>query len=96
VKPGREDEFISTWREMASWSNEEFGESGGARLLQDDKDPRLFYSVGSWPSDEAIAAWRAHPEFQQRLEAIDALIERRQIETLTLRAEVGDFCAVPA
>ena len=96
VKPGREDDFIAAWREMASWTNEDFGEVGGARLLQDDQDTRLFHSVGSWPSDTAIEAWRAHPEFKKRLKAIDELVESRQIETLKLRVEVGDFCSLMA
>lgn len=96
VKKGREDDFVAAWHEMASWSNDEFGEVGGARLLQDDADPTLFYSVGSWPSDEAIAAWRTHPGFRKHLEAIADLLESRKIETLKLRAEVGEFCSVPA
>jgi quinol monooxygenase YgiN len=96
VKKGREDEFVAAWHELASWTNDDFGEVGGGRLLQDDNDPTLFYSVGSWPSDEAIEAWRTHPEFARRLEAIDELIDSRHIETLKLRAEVGDFCSVPA
>ena len=96
VKPGREDDFIAAWHEMASWTNTDFGEVGGARLLQDQNDRTLFYSVGSWPSNEAIDAWRTHPEFTKRLEAIADLLESRQIETLELRAEVGEFCSIPA
>jgi heme-degrading monooxygenase HmoA len=96
VKPGREDDFVAAWREMASWSNDQFGEVGGARLLQDQKDPTRFYSVGSWPSNEAIEAWRAHPEFRQHIAAIEDLIESFTIDTLELRAEVGEFCAVAA
>jgi len=95
VKPGREDEFVARWKDLAGWTNDEYGEVGGGRLLQDDGDPTLFYSVGSWPSDDAIEAWRAHPEFRKRLEAIDPLLESRQIETLKLRAEVGELCSVP-
>ena len=95
AKPGREDDFIAAWREMATWTTDDVGEIGGGRLLQDQNDPTRFYSFGSWSSNEAIAAWRALPGFKHHLAGMDGLLEDFKTETLELRAEVGDLCATP-
>lgn len=93
AKPGREEDFIAAWHDAAQWTTREYP-VGGGRLLQDKKDPRRFYSFGVWSSTDDIEAWRASSEFKERLAALEEIVDDFRIETLELRAEVGDPCAV--
>ena len=47
VKPGREQEFVDAWRELAGWSTTEFT-PGWGKLLRNREDPAHFISVGEW------------------------------------------------
>jgi quinol monooxygenase YgiN len=89
VKPGREQEFVDAWREMAEWSTNEYGPDGWGRLFRDKEDPVRFRSVGAWPNDQVVAEWRASEGFQQRLAKIRELLEEVSIRTFDLAAEVG-------
>lgn len=75
AKPGREDEFVAAWWEFARWSSQEFEVKGstGPLLLRDREQPGRFVSVGPWETVEQIAAWRAHPAFQERVGIRDFL-----------------------
>ena len=81
VRHGHEDEFVAAWREFASWSAAQFP---GARawLLRDRDRPNVFVSVGPWPSDDAVAAWRALPGFGERIGRIRPLLESFEPRTL--------------
>jgi quinol monooxygenase YgiN len=63
VRPGREDEFVSLWRELADWTLREFPDAAGT-LLRDRERPNRFVSYGPWDSVETIERWRATPEWQ--------------------------------
>lgn len=74
AKPGREDEFAACWREMAEWTIREVAPAPGT-LLRDRERPARFVSFGPWPDAEAIARWRAHPGFAERVARMRALLD---------------------
>ncbi len=47
VKPGREQDFVNAWRELAEWSTKEYGPKGWGKLLRDGEDLARFRSVGA-------------------------------------------------
>ena len=75
AKAGREDEFIAAWQELAEWTTSEVPGAVWATLLRNLDDPRRFVSFGPWDSMEAVAAWRAMPEFAERVAGIRDLLE---------------------
>lgn len=89
AKPGKELEFIATWRELAEWTKREIRGSGQAMLLRDRTDRRRFLSFGPWESLGAIDVWRAHPGFVQRVTKLRELLETLEPRTLEVVAEVG-------
>jgi quinol monooxygenase YgiN len=89
AKPGHEAEFAAAWREFASWSLSAIEGASWAVLLQDRSQSNRFVSFGPWDSLEAMAAWRAHPGFAERVAEIRPLIERLEPSTLEAVAEVG-------
>ena len=64
VKPGREEEFISAWRDMASRTKTGFP-NASAVLLRDRDRPNRFVSSGPWESLEQVGQWRSSTPFQQ-------------------------------
>ena len=89
AKPGREEEFVAAWRELADWTTSEIGGKPSAKLLRDMADPRRFVSFGPWDSLEAIDAWRALPGFRERVSGIREFLESFEPRTLELVAKVG-------
>ncbi len=89
VKPGREQEFVDAWREMAEWSTSQYGPNGWGKLLRDKEDPARFRSVGAWPDERAVEEWRASEGFKERLAKIRGLLEEVGIRTFELATEVG-------
>ncbi len=89
AKPGREEEFVAAWQELADWTRGEFGERSSAKLLRDMADPRRFVSFGPWDSLEAIDAWRALPGFKESVSRIREFLESFEPVTLEVVAEVG-------
>lgn len=89
AKDGREDEFVSAWRELAEWTLASVPESKWGKLLRDRDDPRRFISFGPWDSMEAIESWRELPGFQERVARIRELLESFEALTLEAAAEVG-------
>jgi len=88
AKPGREEEFVAAWLELAEWTKREIG-APSATLLRDIGDPTRFVSFGPWDSLEAIDAWRALPGFRERVERIRGFLESFEPNTLELVATVG-------
>lgn len=89
VQPGREEEFVAAWSELAQWTAEEIAGSSWARLLQHEDEPNLFVSFGPWENAESIAAWRSSAGFQERVGRIQELLEDFNPGVFTCRAEVG-------
>jgi heme-degrading monooxygenase HmoA len=89
VKPGREDEFVAAWREMAEWTASEFAPATTAVLVRDRDDRSRFVSFGPWESDEQVASWRESAGFASRVGRIRDLLERFEPRTLDPVASVG-------
>jgi heme-degrading monooxygenase HmoA len=88
VKPGREQEFVRTWEDLAGWTARETAASG-ATLLRDREEPRRFISFGPWPSLEEIEAWRSAPGFVERVGRIRELLESFEPRTLEVVLRVS-------
>lgn len=82
VKPGHEDQFAEAWREFATWSLTTFAPGTRAWLLRDRDRPGVFVTVGPWPDDEAMAAWRASAGFRERIARMRELLDAFQPNTL--------------
>ena len=89
VKPGREEEFVAAWAELAEWTAREVPGSSWAKLMRDAAAPNQFRSFGPWRDIRAIEQWRALPGFQQRVERIRTLLDGFEPHTLELAVEVG-------
>ena len=70
------------------WTESRFS---GARtvLLRDRDEPSRFYSFGPWESPDAVAEWRAAPEFQEAVVRLRELGEGFEPHTLDPVLEIG-------
>jgi heme-degrading monooxygenase HmoA len=66
VTPSKEEAFVDAWSEFAAWASSMPG-AGTLRLSRDHGDQGRFVSFGIWESDEAVRAWKAAPEFKERI-----------------------------
>lgn len=89
AKPGREDDFVAAWRDLAEWTLENVRGASWARLLRDREDPRHFVSFGPWEDEAAIEAWRSSEGFGERVARIRETVERFEARTLEEAAGVG-------
>jgi heme-degrading monooxygenase HmoA len=71
VKPGEEDDFVAAWRDFVSWASTWPGH-GTFRLVRDVDDPSRYMSFAPWESFDAQAAWKANPEFPERIGRVKA------------------------
>jgi heme-degrading monooxygenase HmoA len=67
VQPGREGEFVDTWKQLAEVFERLPDPPGEATLVQSVEDPQRFYSFGWWHRPQDIPAMLAHPEAQATL-----------------------------
>src|SRR5262245_47098447 len=88
VKPGKADEFIAAWTEFAEWSSATYGGTMAWLLRRRDR-PEEFLSIGPWPDDETIAAWRADPEFGARISRVRELLDGFEPRTFDPAAAIG-------
>jgi hypothetical protein len=58
VKPGREDEFVRGWQEMARAGATAFEAVEPPRLLRDRNRRNVFVSFGPWSSVEEVDRFR--------------------------------------
>jgi heme-degrading monooxygenase HmoA len=89
VVPGREEDFVKAWKELAEWTSEEIPGSSWATLLQHREERNVFLSFGPWESEEAIAAWRESPGFKDRVSRIRGVLEGFEPGVFDLRVRVG-------
>jgi heme-degrading monooxygenase HmoA len=87
VAPGKEDEFIRAWNELATRTKGDYPEAT-AVLLRDREDPSLFVSFGPWNSVEQIEQWRASDTFQTGVGKIRPLLAEFTPQTLDPVASV--------
>jgi len=89
VKPGREDEFVALWRELADWTVGSFPVAQGTLLRSRDESSR-FLSFGPWESVEQIEAWRSAPEWQELVGRMRELLESFEPGTYDVAATVAN------
>ncbi|QCO98682.1 antibiotic biosynthesis monooxygenase [Arthrobacter sp. 24S4-2] len=88
VKPGRENDFVQAWRDLASKTKEDF--PGAKAVLMRDRDvPNRFISTGPWESPEEVERWRASATFTEGYEALREMLEHFQPHTLDEAATIG-------
>jgi heme-degrading monooxygenase HmoA len=63
---GREDDFVAAWEEFAGWASGRLG-AGRLRLTRDLFEEGRYVSFGEWTSLEEVHAWKASPEFKERM-----------------------------
>ena len=75
VLPGKEDEFVATWRELGEFfmSLEHPPPAGSGVLVRSLDDPSLFYSFGPWDDPAHVAEMRAHPDSAAHIGRLTAL-----------------------
>jgi heme-degrading monooxygenase HmoA len=88
VIPGREDDFVAAWADLAGWTKANVEGAGWAELVQDTEQPNRFLTFGPWESAAAIEAWRASDGFRERVGRIRELLESFQPGTYRRRAGV--------
>jgi heme-degrading monooxygenase HmoA len=75
VKEGNEDEFVSRWTDFLEWTRDTAHGFQDANLLRDGGDPRHFVSFARWEDDAAQEAWKASPDFPEKLGACRELCD---------------------
>jgi hypothetical protein len=78
VKPGREDEFVRSWRELVPVGTAAGG--GAPILLRDRERPSVFRSFGPWPDLDMIERFRS--EIRPRVGEMNELLEGVELFTL--------------
>lgn len=66
VRPGEEDAFVREWTDFVTWASTMPG-SGTFRLVRDLDRPGSYTSFAPWETFEAQRAWKALPEFPERI-----------------------------
>jgi heme-degrading monooxygenase HmoA len=89
VVPGREDDFVAAWQELARWTGDHAPGARWATLVQQEDRPNRFLTFGPWESVEAIEAWRASEGFRERVGRLRELLEGFEPGTFRRRAGVG-------
>lgn len=88
VHPGRENDFVQAWRDLARKTQEDFPHAN-AVLMHDRDVPNRFISTGPWESIEQIEQWRTSMMYKQALESMHGLLEHFEPHTLDEAASIG-------
>ena len=88
AKPGREDDFVAAWGEMASATHVDFP-GATAMLLRDRDKPNVFISFGPWESLEQIDRWRSSETFTSGVGRIRETVESFEAHTMDVALELG-------
>ena len=83
AKPGEEDALAAAWTEFADWIRERDGVHS-LQLVRDVKQPEKFISFANWDGIEPIQAWKATPEFKERI----GRVKQHTVEFTAAEAEV--------
>jgi quinol monooxygenase YgiN len=88
IRQGREDEFVSVWREMAQGMADEFA-GLVPRLMRDVENPEVFFSIaGPWRDRAQVSEALASPRFAEARAALQDVLESIAISTYELVAEI--------
>jgi heme-degrading monooxygenase HmoA len=86
VKAGREEEFVTRWRDFTGWATQNAPGAKSFTLLHNMPEPQYFISFGTWTDRDAIQAWFAMPGFAERYEQVRELCEEHVGGVHTLEA----------
>jgi len=89
VKDGSEQAFVEAWEELADWTVTTIQGCTFAKLLRDDSDASHFMSFSPWRDESAVAAWREHPGFQERVGHLQELLDSFVPRSMHVAAEAG-------
>lgn len=78
IKPGREEEFVSTWQDFAAWTADIRSGALEGTLVQDADEPRRFFCFWPFASEEGIRRWRNEPKFREFMMRMRAYCESCQ------------------
>jgi heme-degrading monooxygenase HmoA len=81
VVPGREDDFVRVWSDLARRASDLPG-AEPPTLLRDRDRPNLFLTFGAWSDLAAVDAFRGSDLFKEAVEATGSLVERFEPMTL--------------
>ena len=88
VHPGRENDFVQAWRDLARKTQEDFPHAKS--VLMHDRDVRnRFISTAPWESLEQVEQWRASEMFNQTIEGMHDMLEHFESRTLDEAASIG-------
>jgi heme-degrading monooxygenase HmoA len=82
VKPGREDEFVEAWQELAREGMAELDTVEPPTLLRDRERPTEFVSFGPWQDLEEVERFRSSAAFHRGQERMRDLLESFTPRTL--------------
>lgn len=88
VKPGAEEAFVATWKELGVLFMSLPQPPGPGTLVQSVDQPQLFYSFGPWPSFEAVQAMRADSCTPDAIKELSALCSEAKPGTFRVIATV--------
>jgi heme-degrading monooxygenase HmoA len=88
VKQDEHDEFVAAWRDFVSWASAWAG-SGTFRLVRDVDEPAKYLSFAPWETFEAQEAWKADPEFRERIGRVRQHTDEFTPSVLELVTQVG-------
>jgi heme-degrading monooxygenase HmoA len=74
--PGQEEPFLEAWKVFTGWATTMPGAAGEGLLVRDLRDRERFVSFLPWESLDAIKAWKAHPEFKQRMGLVQQHVDK--------------------
>jgi quinol monooxygenase YgiN len=81
IKPGRVDDFVRLWAELARHAVAEFRASPPS-IFCDRDDPRVVVTFGAWEDDDALRRFRSSPYVADRAGALDELVEAAEVRIL--------------
>jgi len=73
VQEGRDQAFISAWKNLGAAFNALSYPPGKAVLIQSTSDPTLFYSFVPWKSMEAVEAMRNDHHAREGIKRLEGL-----------------------
>jgi heme-degrading monooxygenase HmoA len=73
VQEGRQQAFISAWKDLGEAFNSLSDPPGKGVLIQSTSDPTLFYSCVPWKSMEAVEAMRNDHHARQGIKRLEGL-----------------------
>jgi hypothetical protein len=82
VRPGREEEFVAAWRNMARDVAADMRMRRPPTLLRDHDRPNVFISFAPWEDVDVASSFRSSEIFRRHVSGMGALIEGLDAHTL--------------